>query len=300
MTAVMVCLVGEQPMPNLLAARHLHPGRVVLAFTDKVSQHCARLEAVLKTAHVVFSIPVTAYDILATGRQLAEFLVHPEWPRSEVVFNVSGGTTAMSFAAYRLAERWRCRFVYVETSEGAESELHQHAFAPDGTLQFESSAELPPLITIDDYLKAHLGAYASGGYGAPPGGDFEREIEAAVGPVVDEVISNVRHPAIDQVDLVFRLGNQVGVAEVKTGKITKDCIEQHNLACRRETLGTYTRKLLVVGSSDPTRTNLLELTRTSGIAVVDLPSYGGPGSLSADDRQRIARQVLQALRALRV
>lgn len=295
MTAVMVCLVGEQPMPNLLAARHLRPPDVVLAFTDKSRERCERLRAVLSKQCTVFPVAVTAYDIHETERQLDDFLSNRGWSPSDVVFNVSGGTKPMSFAAYRLAERWRAPLIYVETGEGAETEVHRYAFSKDGSLAFESSESLPKVITIDDYLRVHLGPYTAGGHVPPQGREFEQEVAETLKPLLDETVSNVRHRAIDEIDLVLRHGNQVGVAELKVGQITKHGVEQLILACRRETLGTYTRKFLIVGSTDPTRTNILDVARASDVTVIDLPSYQGPGSLSTADRDRLSRQVLEAL-----
>ena len=46
-----------------------------------------------------------------------------------------------------------------------------------------------------------------------------------------------------EIDLIFRCGNSIGIAELKTGKSAteKEGIDQLNAACAREYLGTYTK-----------------------------------------------------------
>lgn len=293
--SAMLCLIGEQPIPNLLAVRYLRPDNVVLAFTEKSREAGRRLEELLKKQHTVFPLPVLPFDIQETQRLLTDFLSHRGWSLAEILFNLSGGTKAMSFAAYRLADEWRSPFVYIESEEERVSRIIRYSFDEHGSLRSEPPEIIPPVISLDDYLKAHLGPYHYGGFGPPPGGDFERDLHEVLAPVVDEITSKVQHPGVGDIDLAFRVGNQVGISEVKAGRITKDAIEQLHIACRRESLGTYTKKFLIVGSSDPTRTHLLDLARASEITVIDLPSYAGRGSLSSDDKKRLVRVVMETL-----
>lgn len=288
----MVCLIGEQPMPNLLGVRQENPDDVLLVYTDKTKEHCRRLKEVLRAQAPLPPRQLDPYDIRAVESELERALSGYRQEGGEVTFNVSGGTKPMAFGALRLAERWRCPFVYVESREDGESEIHRYGWGRDGNLRPVDSAPIRLSITIDEYLKAHLGDWSPGGYSPGDGGIFEKAVVEALTNGVDEIVSNVRHREINEIDLVWRRGNRLAVAEVKLGKkVSLQAVQQLNLVCRPEHLGTYTRKFLIVGSMDPHAANALELARATGIHTIEFPTYEVSQPLSADDGERLCREV---------
>ena len=66
--------------------------------------------------------------------------------------------------------------------------------------------------------------------------------------IFDETACSICLSTSLEVDLVFRIDNQIGIAEVKTGRkaLSKEGIDQLNTAAGREYLGTYTKKFLII------------------------------------------------------
>ena len=74
-----------------------------------------------------------------------------------LLFNLTGGTKPMMLAAYTLAVETHSPFIYLQ-SEAHRSMLDYYAF--EGSSPVRSSwEELPELISLDDYLRAHLPKY---------------------------------------------------------------------------------------------------------------------------------------------
>jgi len=296
MSSVMISLVGEQPIPNLLPIRHDSPSQVVLAYTERVQNVSKRLEGLLRKSLQVYPLQVAPYEIQATKNTLEQFIMHQGWKPSQLVFNLTGGTKAMAFAAYRLAEEWRCPFIYV-VSEETESRLYRYRFDEQGMALLEQEEVIPGVISLDDYLKVHLGIYNIIGFGPPPGGKFEEAVCKVLQPEVDEVIAGIRHGGVLEIDTVLRCANQVGVAQVKEGPISGAAINHLNTAGRHDLLGTYIKKFLISGTvADHTKSPLREVAQVSEIKVIELPSYKQTGTLSYQDQQRLVREVAEALR----
>lgn len=296
MEEVMICLVGEQPLPNLLPVRYDEPKHVVLAYTESTRQVSDRLEKVLRGEALAFPLEVPPFDIPAIRRALEEFIRGRAWRPDQVVFNLTGGTKAMAFAAYSLAETWRCRFIYLE-GEAATSRLYRYRFDKAGGTLPDGQDVVPGVITLDDYFGVHLGDFKVKGAAQTEGGKFEGAIGRALEPIVDEVVVSVIAGGALEIDLALRCGNQVGIAQAKVGTISGAAINHLNTAGRREFLGTYTLKLLVVGTpADHTKSNLKELAEASAITLIELPGYDRhTGDLPDRDRERLVREVAQTL-----
>ena len=116
---------------------------------------------------------------------------------------------------------------------------------------------------------------------------------------MDEVKQGVILGGALELDLVVRLGNQVGVIQAKTGEKAKkkEGLDQLNAACGRENLGTYTAKILTVNQRwDETLENLRELAGAWNITVIELPSFTPDSpSLSPEDQERLRREVRRGL-----
>lgn len=298
MNDVMICLVGEQPIPNLLPIRYDTPTQVVLAYTESTREVSRRLEKVLHGGTQVYPLKVQPFDILATQRTLEEFADHRGWKPAQLVFNLTGGTKAMAFSAYTLAEKRHCRFLYLESDE-VKSHVYRYNFQNDVPL-LERDESIPGVITVDDYLKLHLETYRiKDRFDPGKGGKFEETICGALRGAVDEVVPGVLYTRGGfEIDLVVRCANQIGIVETKAVDAMKDAkgIYQLNTAARREFLGTFTKKLLILGTAwERTPHNVQELAQVSDIKVIEFPRYAETGELSDIDRARLVREVRATL-----
>jgi len=293
----MICLVGEQPLPNLLPVRYEEPEHVVLAYTQSTREVSDRLEKVLRGEALVYPLEVLPFNIPAIRSALEEFIAGRGWKSAQLVFNLTGGTKAMAFAAYSLAEEWRSRFIYLE-SEESTSQLYRYRFDWDGTALSDGESIVPDVVGLDDYFKAHLGSYWQRPFPSGRGGEFERVVCQVLEQAVDELTHGIQAGGALDIDIALRCGNQVGIAEVKTGAAArrKTGLDQLNTAARREYLGIYTRKFLIVDTAwNHTLSNLRDLADVSEIKVIELSSYGQTGSLLDQDRERLVREVAETL-----
>jgi hypothetical protein len=296
MNDVMICLVGEQPMPNLLPIRYYSPEQVLLVYTEGTEEVKKRLETVLRRGPEVYTLEVSPFDILDIRRTLDQFITGRGWHLSQIVFNLTGGTKAMAFAAYSLAQAWRSRFIYLE-SEEAESRVYRYSFNQDGIALLDRDEVIPGVISLDDYLKAHLGMYLVRSFSRTEGGKFEKAVYQVLEPVVDEIKPGIQHLGQIDIDLAFCYGNQVGIAEVKTGGAARSSEGIKQLNAASEFLDIYIKKLLIVDTMwDITLDPLRGWAEASEIKVIELPSYGQTGSLSDQDCERLRREVAEALR----
>ena len=292
---VTISLIGEQPIPNLLPLRHQPPDVAVLVHTDRTESVAQRLEKLLAPKVTVHLLLTDPYEVGKIREDLKKFLAEKGWKREELEFNLTGGTKTMVLAAYELAREYGAPFLYLH-SERKRSVLYRYKFEA-GEPRYEGEETLPGVITIDDYLRAHINAYEVTG----PRNPLEEEIGNALKGAVDEVKVGVTLSGASgalEVDLVVRKENQVGVIGAKTGgkARTKAGLDQLNAVCAREFLGTYTRKILVVDQQwDHTLTNLRDLAEAWSIKVIELPSFSQSGSLSDADKDRLRSEVITVL-----
>ncbi len=189
----------------------------------------------------------------------------------------------MSLAAFQMAfqERKRSRLVYFQT-EGGRSALHHYRFTDTGMLRLEKSEEITKTITLDDYLRLHVGSYAQGDLRD----EFEQKVHEALRRIDGlEILTSVRPEELDalEIDFVIRLGNQVGVIETKT-KAAKKGIDQIQAVAEQRYLGTYVSKFLVSGQ--PLDKNNKQLAKAYNIAVVET-DYTKAGCLRPEDVERL-------------
>ncbi len=275
-------------MPNLLPIRHCQPQQVVLAHSAATKRVSDSLEQLLKGQFSVVSHEVAPYDIVAAEKHLAGCLQRPDWQKADLLFNLTGGTKPMALAAFRLAQARSASIVYLQ-SEGGQSLLYRYEFN-NNDLVSRKRTVVGALLTIDDYLKVHaLGSYRQRTDTEP----FQQLVFRALQPHVSEIVSSVSLGALE-IDLMIRCGNQVGVAEVKSGKAAerKDGIDQLNTSSQREFLGTYTKRFLILERQ--LGTNNRELAQAHNIIVIELLG-NSPGKLSEDNQRQLIETVTQAL-----
>lgn len=271
----LLCLVGEQPIPNLLPALSLKPHSVVLACTTTTRRVAHNLQPMFARAAIH---EVSDYDIPAAIRQLKALCTR------ETVINLTAGTKLMALAAYETARSLNLPFVYL-SSQGNTSLLHHFEWDSAG-LRLASRQELPGLITIQDYLKAH-GLYPESESG--PQNAQESGLLRTFEKLVDECRSNLLFEAFE-IDFLLRRGNQVAVVEAKmTSRNTRKGIDQLNTIAGRAYLGTYTGKIWIV--TKPLGKQLTHLAEARQIRVIHVSGqiHRQTGRLVPDQasRQRI-------------
>lgn len=111
---------------------------------------------------------------------------------------------------------------------------------------------------------------------------------------VHEIARNISLGPALEVDLIFRVGNQIGIAEVKTGRTaqSKVGIDQLNTAAGREYLGTYIKKFLIINCAYPENNSLLAQERN--IHVVELTG-NGDNAIAPEDQEKLKKAVLQQM-----
>lgn len=282
--SVLISLVGEQATPILLPALHLKPDGGVLVATGRTRPIAGRLAALLPGA-IVPDEDFPPFDIPEIHARLLALIEESGWSGAEVTYNLTGGTKPMALAAHQVAREQGSGWIYLQ-SQGARSLLYR--FTAEGA-EF-TREELPTLLTLELFLKAHLGDYAEGS----PVTDSEEMVRSTLAPVVDELKTSVKHGPALEIDLVLQCGNQVGIVEVKTGNSArkKDGIDQLTTAAEQRFLGTYTRRFLVIDRE--MGSNNRELAAAHRIAVVELPSLQGD-ALSEEDEHKLTTTVLSAL-----
>jgi hypothetical protein len=288
----MICLIGEQNVPNLLAIRDQNPDVAVLLYTDLTEKFGVlhRLQSVVEKEREVVAKKVKPYDIANIELVIRKLLEEHSWQPNDVAFNLTGGTKTMALAGYNLAREWQCPFVYLQ-SEGKKSRRYTYQWI-NGRHELSDDAIIDELFDLDDYLQIHLGdTYALQGFREP----FEKVVYDALTTVV-EGKAGINVAGKLEIDLIVRHTNQVGIIEVKTGKAghSSEGIKQLNSAARREYLGTYTQKILVT-QIEP-HPNTIELAEISNVLILHLPE-STQGGLSINDRERLIEGVLDKLGA---
>lgn len=293
---IMISLIGEQPIPNLLPIRYQPPAVAVLVYSDLTKKAAERLRKLLPPGCQAVDCPVSAYDIEAIRQALVKLIKDKGWGVPDLLFNLTGGTKAMALAAYLAAAEKQADFLYLQ-SEGKQTRLYRYKFAAPGTPHVADDSLLPGLLTIDDYLRAFVDSYQLTGFAnEQEGGLFERAIHAALQPAVDEIVVGAKLLGALDVDFVVRCANQVGIIEAKTGPGLKKGLDQLGAAGEQRYLGTYTQKILVSDQQwNHTRSNLRELAEARRIEVIEVPSFGAQGQLSAEDAARLAQKACACL-----
>ncbi len=286
---LLLCLAGEQPIPNLLPVRFLKPAQTLIAHTNlDASQKAARRLARLTGSARLFSIG-EGYQIPRILDTLRREIGEPE---EEVVVNLTGGTKPMALAAFELARQRRYPMVYYQTEgprgRDQKSMLYRYSFDAQGKLHLEDGypCELPALITLDDYLKAHLDGYGEKPPAKTSGEVLEEVIARALKPHVDEMKQRVVPAGVKdqaEIDLLVRCGNQVGVFEIKTGGegSGKKAVDQLTTIAAREYLGAYAARFMVTQSSMEDRYKAL--ASALRVTVIELKEYRPGKPLSQND-----------------
>jgi hypothetical protein len=271
-----------------LPIKYYKTAEVLLVRTTRTNPVSERLKNVLADETLIHLCDVEPYDMATIYRSLGNKIEVLGWKPEEIIFNLTGGTKTMAFAAYQLAFTQLTEVFYLE-SEGRQSRLRRYKFE-NNLPNLVRDEIIPSVIMISDYLGTHLNRYQQQDFSET----FERVLFDVLHNEVDEIIPAIKDSSgtLD-LDLVIRMANQVGIAEVKTGRKAKkkEGIDQLNTAGGRAYLGTYTKKFLIVDCSWENLTNLSDLAEARNITVIQLPSYKDTGELSEQDKQHLIQTI---------
>jgi len=281
---LMVALVGEQPIPNVLAIRYEQPETVLLVETETTAAVGRRLAALFPDAE---HVTVPPYDMAAIRIGMRAKIAG----RGNATYNLTGGTKPMAMAGYGLAQEEARPVTYIQ-SEGGTNVFYRYQF-DDGQPVLVAKEALPTLLTIDDYLRAQYGVYTH----AAPGQWFEKLVSdtlMAAGQI-DELMTCVKVGPAMEVDLVLRKGNYIGFAELKSGadETHKSGVDQVSGDADRVTSGTYTRRMLI--NDRQLDHNVLTVAQARGVRVVTLKSAEPGKPLAVADRDKLVNETLRFL-----
>lgn len=284
---ILLSLIGEQPLPALLADRALRPARHLLAHSDRTEKVAKRLKAMLPHADL---LPLADAYNLEVVRSAFEQVYQPD-----MTFNLTGGTKPMAWAGYEVARTRGAQIVYLE-SEKKQSRLYRLRFSTGGVEQ--TSELLPRLITLDDYLQAHgLQPMLS----KPLSNPQETALHRFLCESADDVRHNLQYPAFE-IDFLIQRSNQAAVIEAKSGlsknRRMRDGLDQLTTITGREYLGTYTGRIWVVAKMPGQQ--LQELAEAYGVQIVLVnlrEAAPGRWRLDSDSQHRLRAALDETLGA---
>lgn len=303
---MLVCLIGEQPVPNLLPIRQYKPNKILLIHSERTRRISKNLERMLLKQDVQLLKIDNPFDIVESVGEMAYFLSTRVPAETKLTFNITGGTKAMSQAAYIIAQKLKAPILYLQ-SEGFESKLYVYRFdnslagLSSPTLDGLSSPTTEPLtkfLSIDDYLQVH-------GLSKPkyqkPKNPFEEQVSFVLQANFSEIRRNIKITASLEIDLMIRCENNYGIAELKTGAESrkKSPIDQIVGATSREFLGTYTKRLLIL-DQNLARENA-ELAKAYNVRTIVLNGYEAKtkkwssGAMPTSEKTKLIQTVTQIL-----
>jgi len=144
MSHIHVCLVSDQPIPNLTTVIQFRPDKVVLLSTKDKAAQAERLEGVMrKYCGRVESREILPYeisDVMAVSESLMD-----EHDESEVTLNITGGTKIAAMGAFQSFFTRGKAIYYVNTRDNEIIRIYPEA----------DSIPIDVSIPIEDYLSAY-------------------------------------------------------------------------------------------------------------------------------------------------
>lgn len=298
-----IALIGEQPIPILLPARHLNADRTILVHTDRSAGVAGRLAGLIPNCTLLDALPY-AFDENVSLLEKALQTEDVDEGGNELLFNLTGGTKMMALAAYALATQNEADFVYLQ-SEGLRSLLRRYSLK-DGIHKIANEEVVPTCITIDEYLRAHVPGYRVEKFSTnrqghlTQGGKFEKAVADALQGQVDELLPSIRPDGVAnqlEIDLIIRCGNQVGIAELKDanphGEGPKRGIDQLATICSPQYLGLYTKKFLITTRQQ--RREIKTLAEAQRVSIIELLGYKKDQPLSTEHQRLLVQAIHQEL-----
>lgn len=143
---VHVCLVSDQPIPNLTTVLQFKPDIVILLKTRDMKEKAGFLEEVLKKKKfTVHSETIEAYDINNVIR-VSEGLIN-KYSDQEISLNITGGTKITALGAYQVFYTSNKPIFYVDTKDNKILKLFPE--------KEELAIPIEVSVSIADYLAVY-------------------------------------------------------------------------------------------------------------------------------------------------
>lgn len=258
--------------------------------------------------YVVHGVKTGPYNVTTITKELDNELEHiGALAETDLMFNLTGGTKTMSFAAYQIAARHHAPVLYFQ-SEGSKS-IVDHYHWQNHQLVHLRQDSLAEHLHLRDMLDLHLGIGKDAATGKNHWEEkgptiqldthshlFEMAIAQALQDDGYEVMRGVKGER-NQIDIDVMIGyrNQVGIIEAKTSKTGSVCdldgVKQLSTVMRY-LRGTYIKQFLVVaGKASSDLQMVSDIVKTH---LISLPGYRrGPEaiSLSPEDKDNLLETV---------
>lgn len=302
---LLISLIGEQPIPNLLPIRHLKAVENLLVHTANENASLKPAQRLRKLIPPDLEVSFVAVDAYRVDR-IRAILENSIGDRTDVVFNLTGGTKPMSLAALEVARVRQAACVYYQTEgqrgRDQQSKLYFYRFDEAGNLAFDrAEALLNGLINLDEYLRAHLEGYEEKDFAPGTGGDLEKAVFATLKSEMDEIKANIKPLGVKNqadIDLLVRHGNNVVAVEVKSGGegSNKKALDQLTTMAAREYLGTYATRLIVTRADEDSKTDWYKaLAHALRVQVVTLQHPLKNGRLHEQDARNLRQRLNEIL-----
>lgn len=302
MTKNLIALVGAQPVPNLLSMRALKPEAVLFVGTPEWHANAQHVQALIsRDAQVNLTEVRNPNDPQAIHHTIDKKMRKLGWTTDETTIDLTGGSKMMAITAYRMAIDASADLADVELVNGRYHLRTYHV--ENGRAHLEKDEQLPTLITIADYLRAHVpdfneeGVSRDHGGHIDSGGHFEATLRRVLEPEIDEVLNGVRPAGVGdqiEIDLIVRCGNNVGIVEAKTGA-NKAGIDQLDTAGNPTYMGRHTQKFLITGRYLSRAHKSLAMAQR--IQVIELPGYIHGKGLPVQEANRLVQTIQRTLHA---
>lgn len=284
---ILISLVGEQPAPNVLPFGHYEPDKMILVHTELTKELASRIACIIngrKSASIIEPYCKTdPFLISEIQNELLAYLYEHIKPEDQLIFNLTGGTKTMEFAALDIAMNLEARAFYFQT--GVKESLIHPYFFENRHLVCEKVISSVTTMTLDEYLQLYLGSYNV--KGCNKNSHFEENvIDVLKGLGEDyEVFAGVYPVTTPNVefDWVLRYRHSIAIGEVKENA-GKDAVEQVNIIGQRE-LGTYIKKFII--HTNKLDKNNEQLMDAYGIIHIRLPDGKMMKNLTEEDKETL-------------
>lgn len=139
-----VCLISEQPIPNLIPLLLEKPKRAIFLVSPEMASQAERLKRVVQPRGIAVDIKTfpSAYDFMAV-EQVCKEVAESADPSDRLVLNVTGGTKIAALASFQVFYFGSHRILYLDTKNNQLVQL-----APEN-----STTPIPGnMVKVRDYL----------------------------------------------------------------------------------------------------------------------------------------------------
>ena len=311
-STTLVCLIGEQPIPNLLPIFHFSPSHVVLVMTrlPRLVPIVNALKQVLQEKNIITTLLTLSneYSISDCYTELEEQLRQKDIVPTHI--NITGGTKPMSLAAFLLAEKNSLPVYYLESNREQKNQLYESAF-DNHILKQVSVQNIHQQISLVDFIRSF-------GYETTerqPRDALEIAVSTAIRACgLFEMRTGIQIDAQgnSDIDIMLRYEDRYAMIEVKqvARELCKNCgkkvkpkpkqaLEQVVTISEQRIFGTYTNRILILHcAEDEVRnidgiTDMCKILNTKWILLHD--DYKQHGRLSTQDCERLYTSLFKVL-----